>query len=552
MLGNRRSYNRRMPSGLRRLELRVSGIRVVQSSFAVLPGSGPAKAAGGLAAVFIGITCWWLTQDRSVPLFDAGSHLGTAIFYHDLLRSGDLLGPLNYSYAIYPPLTFLVGAAAAFIGGVNVAAPILGQNVVYVPMLVVGCYQTGRLVYGARAGLLAVIFALGSPLLIEQFHVFMLDAPQAALVALSVWLILATGRFGRVGPSALAGLVAGFGIASKEQFPFFIVGLVIVVLMRDHGWRNWRGLVTFVVVAVIVACPWYVRHLSDLGTYAAASLRFAKAHVGDHPPLVSASNLWWYFWAVLNGLLFAPLFSFAAVGAVLAVVRSVRRSGPEDLTLELLGGCLGAWLCLTVTPVHDIRYTLPLLVYLAVLGTAWIARRGSVTRKILTGALLLVVGAATLGSSFGVGHRLSVDMYGDQGELLDRGAARPDRVVVYSSHDYLVSGPTRDGDVLAMLKALRSQHVSAIAWLVLGGSPAFDATGLIVLARIANLPILQHPRLSELRTNVAFLIHLYGFGRASPCVRLSDGTGVWVRLGNPAASGARDYCPLRRPQLYGP
>jgi hypothetical protein len=32
-------------------------------------------------------------------------------------------------------------------------------------------------------------------------------------------------------------------------------------------------------------------------------------------------------------------------------------------------------------------------------------------------------------------------------------------------------------------------------------------------------------------------------------VRLDDGTGVWVRIGNPEAAGARDYCPLPKPHF---
>jgi len=72
----------------------------------------------------------------------------------------------------------LVGALAAFAGGASVASPIIGENLVFVSLLTLGCYQTGRLLFGPRAGLLASIFVLGSPLLIAQLHVFMLDAPD--------------------------------------------------------------------------------------------------------------------------------------------------------------------------------------------------------------------------------------------------------------------------------------------------------------------------------------------------------------------------------------
>lgn len=52
----------------------------------------------------------------------------------------------------------------------------------FVPLLALGCYHVGRLAFGRTAGALAVVFALGSPLLIEQFHVLMLEARQAFML----------------------------------------------------------------------------------------------------------------------------------------------------------------------------------------------------------------------------------------------------------------------------------------------------------------------------------------------------------------------------------
>ena len=85
----------------------------------------------------------------------------------------------------------------------------LAQNLVFVPLLALACYRVGRMVAGPRAGLLAVVFALGTPLIAEQFHVFMLDAPQATLVAVAVWLILASDRFARSGSPRWRGWPSG-------------------------------------------------------------------------------------------------------------------------------------------------------------------------------------------------------------------------------------------------------------------------------------------------------------------------------------------------------
>ena len=121
----------------------------------------------GVTTGFIALTCWWLSRDRSIPIYDAGAHLRVALAFHDWLRAGHLSRPFTFT-SQYPPLAPLVGAWAAFIGGINVASPIIGENLIFVPLLTLGCYQTGRLLFGVRAGLLAAVFALGSPLLIAR------------------------------------------------------------------------------------------------------------------------------------------------------------------------------------------------------------------------------------------------------------------------------------------------------------------------------------------------------------------------------------------------
>ncbi|HYB22707.1 MAG TPA: glycosyltransferase family 39 protein [Solirubrobacteraceae bacterium] len=161
----------------------------------MLPGArlthlrSAAWASIAVAVAFVALTCWWLSRDRAIPVFDAGLHLGFALDVYESLGSGHLGRALTES-GPYPPLTYLVGALGLLVGGVGVAPPILAQNVVFVTLLALGCYHVGRLAFGRLAGLLAVVFALGSPMVIEGFHEFMLDVPEAALVAVALWAIL--------------------------------------------------------------------------------------------------------------------------------------------------------------------------------------------------------------------------------------------------------------------------------------------------------------------------------------------------------------------------
>jgi 4-amino-4-deoxy-L-arabinose transferase-like glycosyltransferase len=529
-------------------ELSVSNVRVAVSQW-----SGCAWGAIGATTAFIALTCWWLTQDRSIPIYDAGDHLETAFLFHQMLKSGELLGPLNHE-SPYPPFAPLVGAVGVFIGGVHVAPPIIAENLVFVSLMVLGCYQTGRLLFGSRAGLLAAVFVLGSALLAAQFHVFMLDAPEAAVVAVSIWLILACDDFSRVGIAGMAGLAVGVGLVTKVQYPGFVAGILAVALLRG-GWRNRRGLVTFAAVAVVVAGPWYIDHLAQFSTFLKVSTENPIVVPGDVPPTLSFANFSWYFWNMLNSQLMVPLFALLVGGTAWMALTLLRHrrdawSGQLGARLEFFAGAFVAWLVITATPSHDIRYAIPMLPYLAVLATGWIVHLPRAASWAAIAVLALGVIANTLGTTFGVGKTEQVMLVNPP----PAGEESADTITFYSTTGFLVAGPHRDGDVPGLLEVLHRDGVRTIVWSgQQSREPDFDSEGLLPLARIAELsPIITGPPEFSNSGNTATLIHQPISARLPPdCTRLTDGTGVWVGRYNPASGKVELYCPYRNPQFYG-
>jgi uncharacterized membrane protein YsdA (DUF1294 family) len=509
-----------------------------------------------VGAAFIAVTCVWLALDHAVQDGDAAQHVYVAVRFEELLERGGF-GTIASFPNYYPPTTFLVGAFAMLIGGVNVGTAVIAQNLVYVPLLAASCFYVGRMASmppDATAGLLAVVFAFGTPLVIEQFHVFMLDAPQAALVAATVWMLLASDRFERLGPSALAGLALGVGFASKSLAPSYLVGLVPALLLRGGGWRNWRGMLLFAGVALAVGSPWYLYNTERI-----VELITAAGPAGEmipeaaRPSLASLDNVLWYGWATLNGLLFAPLFAFAAVGVVAAVRRVVRARPPEDLTLELLCGFAGAWLALTLMPHKDMRYTISLIVFIAVLGTAWVVRLGRVKRALAIAYLIAAVGLAHVGATIGVGGTTERVLPGSRFATLGEGVMPRDRVIVYTNHNFLVSKPHGGGHLLDLFRTMRASGVTGVYWLsTLGdGNSEFSGIGLLAFAEMTGLESDPERRNFEgFGPNAAVLIRAYRFDEAGPCLWLDDGSGVWIRRGDPLARNARNWCPLRRPAFY--
>jgi len=504
---------------------------------------------------FLGVTVWWLTQEGRVQDWDNGRHTVDAYVIYGRLSAGQLTASFT-EFNSYPPLGHLIGALGIFIGGISPASVVVASNVVFVPLLAAGCFGVGRLVFGSeRAGLLAALFALGTPMIVSEMHEFLLDPQQAAMVAVSVWAILASRRFERLGCSALAGALVGLAMLTKETSVVFVGGLLLVVLARG-GWRNWRGLLAFAIVAGAITLPWYIYHYDQLagltggataGTSAAAG---ANAPGGVTPSRFSRKNAAWYFWDLLNEQVLAPLMLLLMIGVAVAVWRIARRRDAEDLTLELLGGGLGSYLGMTYIALKDPRYTLPALVYIAVLGSGWITTVRPSARRWLTVALLIIVLVNFIGVSFGVGKAVRVAFTGAPTNSL----LHERSITLYSPEGWLRGGPERDGDILALMRGLKRIGVHSVTFDAASSDDInFNSSGLQVLAIEAGVPPTWTYNPAGLGPRDAFVLRRFPQpGDPPPCQRLKDGSGVYIVLGNPIMPFAAYtfVCPGRTPLAY--
>jgi hypothetical protein len=314
----------------------------------------------------------------------------------------------------------------------------------------------------------------------------------------------------------------------------------------------------------VVGAPWYLYHLGDVGKM----LDVTSKTPGNTPPTFSSANLLWYFWSTLNWLLLAPLFALAVAGAVWIAAAFARDREHNGARLELLLGCAGAWLALTLT-VHDIRYGMPLLPFLAVIGTGWIVYLRRPARLAAIAVLGVAVVANTLGVSFGEGHATSLALVGSPPATQQR----PDKIEIFTTTGFVSGAPKRDGDVPGLLEALHRDGVMRVGWSISQTEqPDFSWEGLIPLAEVAHLShvLLRRPEpgesssdvysassLTETQSRTALLIHKAAAPyEPVPCTRLSDGTGIWVVRGGAAIEGGRLvpgrptlFCPWQNPHV---
>jgi hypothetical protein len=369
---------------------------------------GIAPEAVGVAiatAVFLAITVWWLLYDQRTPGGgDPADHLATSLRIAELLSDLDLVGVADeigyneFTDRFYPPLVPLVGSLAPLLGLQAQDWGTIFVAFVFVPMLAAGTYLAGRRVYGPTAGLLAVIFALGTPMVGSLFHVFLLDAPLAATVAAAFAALLASEGFARRGPSLAAGALVGAGLLVKTIAPLYLVGPLAVVLLRG-GWRQWRNVALAGAAVLVVAGPYYAIHLDDVfGVGQEATIGAEIGATGpafDRDARIGFDNLTYYSWAAINEQYYVPLLLLFATGVV-ASLRSIReRIG----VAEALAGVVLAYFGLAILlSIRDPRYTLPLVVFVAVIATGWIAEaRREWVRRVAIAALgaIVAINAAT-------------------------------------------------------------------------------------------------------------------------------------------------------------
>jgi Dolichyl-phosphate-mannose-protein mannosyltransferase len=503
---------------------------------------------------FLAITGWWLTQDNRVQDWDNGLHTVDAFLIHKQLATGHLTTWFT-EFNTYPPFGHLIGGLGVFIGGFSPATVILASNFVFLPLLAAGCFGVGRRVYGSdRAGLLAALFALGTPMIVSEFHEFMLDPQQAALIAVSVWAILACERFERPGVAALAGALSGLAMMTKQTSVVFLAGPLAVVVLRG-GWRNWRGILAFAGALAVVAGPWYVYHRDELNSLVSVHDSGAGSSAADEaggffPQRLSRKSFGWYFWSAVNIQVLAPLALAALIGAVLAIRDCLRDRSGRNLRPEMLGGLFVSWLGMTLITHKDPRYSLPALVYLAVLGTGWIAT-ASRGRRLLQGVLVAVVALNVIGVSTGLGGTVRLTLPG--GSKINTALAER-HLTAYSPDGWLRGGPEHDGDILGLLRGLKRVGVRTVTFDAASSDNInFNTSGLQVLAIQAGLAPTWIYDPAGLGPRDAFVLrHIPLPGDPPPCLRLNDGSGVYVVLGNPVLPFElyTFLCPGHRPLFY--
>ncbi len=321
---------------------------------------------GALFAVLAVIAAIWVGIDRRPPESDHANHLERALKCYRSLSEG---GPGRWraileESSFYPPL---VPCAAGALYLVAPVVPLTAQAVMLaaLALALAATFALGRRLFGAEGGLLAAFFFGTAPFVVFSLNNFQLDLPLAAMVALTLWVIVLTDGFARRRWCLILGLVLGLGMLTKPTFAAYVLPPMLLPLAS--AWRagdrrrRLASLGILLLIAAALALPWYGPRLVGLPMQV-VNRSFKQAAEAGQVEAYTPAGLSFY------PRVFLPQFGLLAGVLCACGLWTVRRRVGVRVFLWL--AALVPFAIVSLIQNKNLRYTLPILPAAALLAAA--------------------------------------------------------------------------------------------------------------------------------------------------------------------------------------
>jgi 4-amino-4-deoxy-L-arabinose transferase-like glycosyltransferase len=363
---------------------------------------------GALWLFHVSLNAVWLHLDNYPPAWDSAHHLTMTLRWLAFWQAPSLAGIRAVAAAsAYAPLPYWLVLPFYLLFGSSADVAVLANGAIWLAVLLMATYGLGREVASPQAGLLAAALVSLYPLISALQHDFFLDIGLAAMVALSLWLLLRCGSFDRRGRAVILGIALGLGTLVKWPFPFFIGAPFLAALYgvaRRKGWSRQRlinlGLCLAAAAALGVArflfnvlfLPGDLYNLTVVGQLVASFSTTA-----GHPPWYTLAGATYYATTLVNhqaSLFFAILFLAAMPGCV-------RHAERGCLLLAL--NIVVPFVLATLLPIKEQRITVPYLPSVAVITAVGL---NSIRHQVIrAGVIALTVGVGLVqffAANFGI------------------------------------------------------------------------------------------------------------------------------------------------------
>ncbi|WP_448562484.1 phospholipid carrier-dependent glycosyltransferase [Trichothermofontia sp.] len=377
---------------------------------------------GLLWLVAVGYDRLWFVLDRSVPAWDPADYLTGALNYWHALQDPHWFDPAWWRHfwllsGKVPPLTYIATAPFFNLFGRGIAQATL-LNLLGTLLILGSVYGLGVLLFTPRVGLWAAAICLLLPGLYTVRLDFLTDYPLVAMVTVSffcltAWRVsqfkiqhstfrtqslalnaqdsgfkragLSTGSvggrdLGATHPYLVAwvwaiafGVSFGLALLVKQTAVFFLLGPIVwatVASLRRWDWGQVGQLLGAVIVAVLIAFPWYRTNWFTIMT-AGKQATVGAAIVEGDPPLHTLAA--WTFYGQVLPYQVSWVLLLTAIGGWLVWLgkqwwrgntKAQRHTDTKDGLLPyrwVLVFLVGGYLLASLNMNKDSRYTLAYL-----------------------------------------------------------------------------------------------------------------------------------------------------------------------------------------------
>lgn len=179
----------------------------------------------------------WLKYDTTYLKHDAHQHhlLSLAVFYEIKNNVIPLLSNV-FDRVIYSRwhgvFVGFITAPFYLIFGAEQDTGVMVNSTIFFTILIFSVYGVGKTIFNKKTGLLSAFIVSMYPIIFNQLRIYMLDLPLAAMVSLSIFLLIKTKYFSNKNYSILFAIFFGFGMLTKFNFVGFIIGPLFFILFK--------------------------------------------------------------------------------------------------------------------------------------------------------------------------------------------------------------------------------------------------------------------------------------------------------------------------------
>jgi hypothetical protein len=371
------------------------------------------------------LNIWFILKDTTPPAWDQSAHLMLVNVYTQLFgayRFTDMISVSSY----YPPFFHLSTTSlfALFGATADVATSV---NIIFLGILLFSIYGIGKVLFDRKTGLLAATIISFYPFLINLQRDYLIDFALVSLVSLSVYFLLKSDYFKDIKYSALFGFAFALTILTKWTGVFFLVGPLLYVFYEIYiskkvcaycgrdakdimdGFKHFcsgrhkklyieKGYPLFLgktvnnfllssLILIVVAGIWYAPNLKGVYHNVFHFATLPGAQFSHYPSFLTVESLIYYFTAVNQ-----QIYLFFLIIMVIGLFYLIKTRDYKSQKVFLLLSIAIPFVIFTLIKNNNIRYTIPLVIFFALVSAFWVVRIDNKKIRIVIISLILIVG----------------------------------------------------------------------------------------------------------------------------------------------------------------